>query len=112
MSMTMVVNNFGTANKWLQQASEEALNQLGHFLVGEAKRRTPVDTGTLRGANDHRIVSVNGGKMLQLFNNTEYAVFVHEGTRYMKARRFITDAVNQNQTRIKEVAAAAYRRGF
>jgi HK97 gp10 family phage protein len=110
--MTMVVNNFGAANRWLQQAGEEALNQLGHFLVGEAKRRTPVDTGILRGANQFRIVSVSDGKMLQLFNNTEYAGFVHEGTRYMKPRRFITDAVNQNQTKIKEVAAAAYRKGF
>jgi HK97 gp10 family phage protein len=50
--------------------------------------------------------------MLQLFNDTEYAGFVHEGTRYVKARRFITDAVNQDQARIREVAAAAYRRGL
>jgi HK97 gp10 family phage protein len=110
--MTMVVNNFGAANAWLRQASEEALGQLGHFLVGEAKRRTPVDTGTLRGANNFRLVTVGGGKMLQLFNDTEYAGFVHEGTRYVKARRFITDAVNQDQARIREVAAAAYRRGL
>jgi HK97 gp10 family phage protein len=108
----MRINNFGAANRWLKRADEEALNQLGHFLVGEAKKRTPVDTGTLRGANQHRVINVRGGRMLQLFNNTEYAIWVHEGTRYMAPRRFITDAINDNQMRIRQVVEAAYRRGF
>jgi len=108
----MVINNFGAANRWLKRANEESLNQLGHFLVGEAKKRTPVDTGTLRGANQHRVIDVRGGKMLQLFNNTEYAIWVHEGTRRMAPRRFITDAIDANQVRIRRVVEEAYRRGF
>lgn len=107
--MTMVVNNFSKANQYLKEASEQSLNLLGLFLVGEAKRRTPVDTGYLRGMMKHRIINELSGKQLQLINNAEYAIFVHEGTRFMPARRFITDAINQNQDRIVKLAQTTFK---
>jgi HK97 gp10 family phage protein len=108
----LVVNNFGRANTWLKNASEEALNQLGYFLVGEAKKRCPVDEGTLRGAIQHRVIEGLRGKTLQLYNNMSYAIPVHEGTRRKAPRRFMTDAVNENQARIIAVAQMAYRGGL
>lgn len=56
----------------------------------QAKARTPVDTGTLRRSVTHGLLSPTSG---QVGTNVEYARFVHDGTRFMAGRPFLTDAL-------------------
>lgn len=52
-----------------------------------SKQLTPVDTGRLRAS-----INVSWFSSLQskVSTNTKYAIFVHEGTRYMRSRPFMT----------------------
>lgn len=100
-----IVNNFGKAENELKNATKEALNMIGLYVVGEAKKRCPVDTGYLRGQIKHRILE----SKCQIVVNCEYAVFVHEGTRFIPARRFITNAINENQDQIKKLSGLSFK---
>lgn len=54
-------------------------------------QRTPVDTGRLRSSHDTTFEPLKG----TVSTNTEYDTFVHEGTRFMKGRPFMRQAVEQ-----------------
>lgn len=60
-----------------------------------SKARCPVDTGRLRGSINWRIVLEGGTLVAIIGTNVEYAIFVHEGTRYMSGRPFLVEGVNQ-----------------
>lgn len=56
---------------------------------------TPVDTGRLRGSHYTRFSNLRG----EVGTSANYGIFVHEGTRYMKARPYLRTAVeDHNQT--------------
>jgi len=67
---------------------KKQINQLAMSVERYAKQLTPVDTGRLR-------ASINtqpqlGGISAVVSTNTDYAIYVHDGTRYMRARPFMT----------------------
>ena len=45
-------------------------------------------------------------------SDADYAVFVHAGTRKLKARPFITDALNNNQKNIRRIVENNVKQGF
>jgi HK97 gp10 family phage protein len=60
-----------------------------------AKARCPVDTGRLRSSINWRM-SLDGGTLAAIIGtNVEYAIYVHEGTRYMPGRPFLVEGLNQ-----------------
>jgi len=69
----------------LPKAIKEAIYKSALEVEGAAKTFTPVDTGRLRASiftslySDYAIVQPK----------TNYALFVHEGTRFMEARPFM-----------------------
>lgn len=66
----------------------------GIRVQNQARRLCPVDTGRLRasiGVSQRR--ASNGGVMAVVGTNVEYALYVHEGTRYMVGRPFLRDAL-------------------
>lgn len=72
------------------------LYALGLRVQSTAKRLCPVDTGRLRSSiqttppfDDEGTITVSIG------TNVEYAKFVHDGTRYMAGRPFLTDALQR-----------------
>ncbi len=66
----------------------EQIKKLAFMIERESKQRTPVDTGRLRASIR---VSPKITPLQQIIQpNTNYAFFVHEGTRYMRARPFMT----------------------
>lgn len=77
-----------------------ALQKIALLVEGSAKRNAPVRTGTLRRSITSRVTSATTARV---GTSLEYAPFVHEGTRYMAARPFLTDAVDQNQGAIDRV---------
>lgn len=62
-------------------------------ISGTSRRNTPVDTGRLRASTYERYSSLRG----EVGTNTEYDIFVHEGTRYMRGRPYLRRAVESNQ---------------
>jgi HK97 gp10 family phage protein len=113
MISVRVINNFRRAQNFLHNASEETLDIIGGFVVGQAKLRCPVKTGHLKGSLKYRVrrrFRFFGAKLLQIYTNVEYAIFVHEGTRKMRPRRFIKDAITENMAQIRLLAENRFRR--
>ena len=72
-------------------------------IQGTSMMNTPVDTGRLRASHQTMFQPLRG----VLDVTAGYAVFVHEGTRYMKARPFLLDAVNDREGDIDDNFAKA-----
>lgn len=62
-------------------------------VVGAAKRLCPVDSGRLRSSIRFYITRDEIGILGVVGTDVEYAVFVHDGTRFMPARPFLRDAL-------------------
>lgn len=68
------------------------------FLIGRDSRfMTPVDTGRLRASTYERFSNLKG----EVGTNTFYDVFVHEGTRFMRARPYLRKAVQKNDQSVQ-----------
>jgi HK97 gp10 family phage protein len=60
-----------------------------------AKTRCPVDTGRLRSSINWRM-ELEGDKLVAIIGtNVEYAIYVHEGTKYMPGRPFLLEGLHQ-----------------
>jgi HK97 gp10 family phage protein len=72
---------------------KDEIQKLAFRIERNAKQLTPVDTGRLRAS----ILTqpMFGGFGAKVSTNTDYAIFVHEGTRYMRARPFMSEGLNQ-----------------
>lgn len=68
------------------------------LLIGRQSRiNTPVDTGRLRASTYERFSNLKG----EVGTNTNYDLFVHEGTRFMRPRPYLRSAVETNDTGIQ-----------
>lgn len=114
MSFTFRTNRIPELKEKLKGLPRRELQAIGAYLAGEARLRCPVDTGRLKGSIDYKvsILSFIGNGSLSIGSNVDYAIFVHEGTRYQAARRFITDAVNENTAYINNMILNNLLRGF
>lgn len=66
---------------------KDQIKKIGFSIEAESKQVAPVDTGLMRS----RIMTTIGGNGLraEIKPDVHYAIFVHEGTRYMRARPFL-----------------------
>jgi len=86
------VNTFPQAPSLLASAISAALNDAGTLILADMQRRTPVDTGALRGSETASV----SGQTLTLRaggGSADHAGCVHDGTRHMAARPFMRDAI-------------------
>lgn len=65
----------------------------------EAQNLAPVDTGFLRRSikNVVRVYREKEKITARLYANAEYAGFVHEGTKYQKPQKFLSDAIDEKR---------------
>ena len=110
MSVRMTLNNFREAERVFDRTSWNTLKKMGLFLVAESKRRCPVDKGQLRGSIQYILSKAVGNNYLTIGATALHGIFVHEGTRKMRARPFIKNAIMENISRLKTVAQEEYRR--
>lgn len=59
----------------------------------DSRMATPVDTGRLRASTYERFANLRG----EVGTNTDYDIFVHEGTRFMRGRPYLRNSVNKNE---------------
>lgn len=78
--------------KELNKAITSAVISIGR----QSRINTPVLTGRLRASTYEHFGNLKG----EVGTNTNYDVFVHEGTRYMKARPYLKDAVSESNTQV------------
>jgi HK97 gp10 family phage protein len=87
----------------ITKGQRAALEAIGVFVDGEASLRSPVDTGNLRASVTHQVNEKE--KSVQIGTPVEYAPYVELGTKNMKAQPYLTPAVENNITRIRNIAA-------
>ena len=76
-----------------------------------AKQLTPVATGRLRASIATSVLIGNRiGAMVA--TNADYAVFVHEGTRYMRGRPFLTEGVKMANDNLAGILGARVDQEF
>lgn len=100
-------NNINVVLEAYGRNKTKALNYLGAFIVAEAKRLCPVDTGKLQSSISYR---VENDKVV-ITATADYSIYVHEGTWKMPARRFIYDATYQNIHLIKNIILVTMKSG-
>lgn len=110
-------NNKKAVMDQLNRNKEKALTVMGEAAVEittdymEQKYYHPIHmTGDLIRDASHRPNA--GQNEVQVGNSLEYAPWVHNGTRRMRARPYLKDAILENKKIYEEVAAEALSDGF
>jgi HK97 gp10 family phage protein len=75
-----------------------AIRQSVFAIDRASKINTPVDTGRLRASHQTIFSNLRG----EVGPNTNYALYVHEGTIKMKARPFLLQAVESNEQQVND----------
>lgn len=96
--ITIKLKNFDKIQETLKKSPRKmgqelavAIKKSALMIERESKKLTPVDTGRLRSS----IVSDIRPMRATIAPHTDYAIFVHEGTRYMKSRPFMKEGVEK-----------------
>lgn len=74
----------------------DASMKSGFLLEGASKKLSPVDTGRMRSSIATSLGILNKGIQSIVSTNVFYAIFVHDGTKRMRGRPFMRQAVDQN----------------
>jgi hypothetical protein len=69
------------------------LMRRGQRVVNRAKVLCPVDNGTLRASITPEVHMEGDMPVIRIGSRLDYAVYVHEGTRYMAGRPFLQNAL-------------------
>ena len=65
---------------------QKEIEKFAFAIERESKRKSPVDTGRMRAS----IATNVGNLQASIGPHVDYALFVHEGTRYMSGRPFLS----------------------
>lgn len=103
MTINIVANNSGMTKAEKDEAVARAMEAIGIHLEGEAKdelENAPrrVDTGKLKNSIGHK----SNENTAVVGTRTEYAIYVHFGTRKMAANPFLKNAFERNIGQIKK----------
>lgn len=72
--------------------------KLSIFSIGaDSRRNTPVLTGRLRASTLEQYSNLKG----EVGTHTNYDTFVHWGTKFMRARPYLLDAVQSNAQKVE-----------
>lgn len=77
-------------------------------VKGDSQRETPVDTGRLRASTYTQLSNLRG----EVGTRTNYDIFVHEGTRYMKGRPYLRMAIEKDERKINDYFTRAVQNVF
>lgn len=80
----------------------KAIKKVSFIVERGSKIRTPVDTGRLRSSHTTKFSGTGLSFSGTVATNTNYDKFVHDGTRYMKARPYMQDAVDDSDFIIQD----------
>lgn len=93
-SIDSLVKKFQGVESILVSKLKEGVLGYAYLVERGAKMFSPVDTGIMRGSIAVSYGIMSGGLSALISPNVDYAVFVHEGTRYMRGRPFMEWGLN------------------
>lgn len=108
ISVQVRSNKFPQAPALLRAAVGRAFAQAAPGVLADMQRRTPVDTGELRGSETVTATD----DTLTLYAGTDHAVFVHQGARGRAPRPFMTDAIDAATPGLIDAIVAEADRGL
>jgi HK97 gp10 family phage protein len=88
---------FGLAPNLMRKNLNAAIHKTVLMIGRDSRILTPVDTGRLRASTREKFSDLYG----EVGTHVSYDVFVHNGTRYMRARPFLRDAVNRVEPQVQ-----------
>lgn len=83
---------FSRAPKEMVRELNKAIQKTVLSIGRDSRRGTPVDTGRLRASTYEKFSNLKG----EVGTSTDYDIFVHEGTRYMRGRPYLRKAVESS----------------
>ncbi len=98
-NIVQVGNKISRIQPRVVRAIKSSIRKAGLLVERHSKMRAPVDTGRMRSS----IRSTSHGLSATIRPNVNYARFVHDGTRFMRARPFMTEGLNLSITEIRAV---------
>lgn len=98
-------NNSDKFKAALSDKIPAVLEAIGLHLEGEAKDELEndprrIDTGNLRNSITHQVAGDEDA--VYIGTNVEYGIYVHEGTVRMAPNRFLKNAVERNETQVRQ----------
>lgn len=87
---------FSMAPVLMNRRLNETIEKSIYMVERDSKINTPVDTGTLRRSHYEIFRTLYG----EVGTNTQYDIYVHEGTKNMRARPYLRDAMEKNLMQI------------
>lgn len=105
-NMPQIRRAFGMAPTLMTKELNTAIKESVFTIERESKIRTPVDTGFLR--SSHR--TVFGNLRGEVGPTATYGIFVHEGTRFMRGRPFLRNAVETSDNKVQKFFKDAVQR--
>lgn len=91
-NMPQIQRAFAQSPRLMARGLDMAIKKTVLNISRDSRQNTPVDTGRLRASTYERFNFSQG----EVGTNTEYDIFVHEGTRFQKARPYLREAVDEN----------------
>lgn len=105
MQVNVKITNLAEIKSAFSKAPLEMAKQLNLAIrasiigiEGQSKVNTPVLTGRLRASHQTAFTNLRG----EVKPTADYAIFVHEGTRYMTARPFLLEAVQEESDKVQK----------
>jgi len=95
-----LIKNFGRANAIVNSNIQEAIRRSVIILQYDLQRGgyVPVKTGTMKSSIRPTITPLRA----TIQPNVDYAIYVHEGTKFMKGRPFFEWAVERKQDDVQK----------
>lgn len=97
---------FSMSPQFMAQELNIAIRQAVLTIGRQSRQNTPVDTGRLRASTYEKFSNLKG----EIGTNTEYDLFVHEGTRYMRARPYLRNAIQATDSSVQGFFTVAVQR--
>ena len=84
-----------------QQAEGNAVTEVTKMVYDQPESPNYTRTGRLRNDIAHEVR--RGENAVYIGNSVKYAIFIHEGTRKMKARRYLKEAIIRYRDEYKAI---------
>lgn len=97
-NLTQIRSAFNKAPQLMVRELNTAIKKSILVIQADSMRNTPVLTGRLRASHTSMFSNLKGA----VSTNTNYDVFVHEGTRFMKGRPYMRQAVEKNNNQVQD----------
>ena len=100
-----LIATFGNSVKIINPALDRAIKSIIVTIQGASIPHTPVDTGFLRSRDKLTFGELIG----RLEKVAPYAIFVHDGTKFMTARPFLDQGIKSASSNIERILSGTLK---